>query len=369
MNRKLFLAISVLIAALAAYILFFSGIMPKKTRIVLVTEKEDRTLTELFEDFGRKNPDIILDIVVRRKYDAEEYVVSGKADMWLPLESNELSYAEGSYRYKSEGKLYGRFAKIAFTPMILVSARERYSYTSTMTLQEIYGYITGRAVWQDINGETEWGRFRFDCPRPDFYEDGADCILLFIHHYFTANNDPREKIGLKELDDENVKEYIRSFLRNVSMESSPGNYFLFGFFGNADTPEVDICVSYEQVFLSTAECDYKYWPRVRIHYPDRLTVSKPRYLVSMAKSLDDPKKAEAISRFEEYMLSDDVQLALIGLGYRPVKATEATEAALAELEEKYGAYGFRAELPELRDSMDYTFLRQFQDLIWEYLQH
>jgi len=88
---------------------------------------------------------------------------------------------------------------------------------------------------------------------------------------------------------------------------------------------------YEQVFLSTVEYDARDWSKVRIHYPDGMTVSKPRYLVSMAKSLENSEKAEAISRFTEYMLSDDVQLAFINLGYRPVKTTEAANAALSEI--------------------------------------
>lgn len=365
MSRKLFLVISAIITALAAYVLFFSGIMPGKTRVVLVVE--DEALTEIFRDFNRKNPDIILDVVVKAGYIGEEYVASGKADMWLPPDSWAMETAENRYRYKYDDKLYGKLEKIAFTPMIFVSASERYAYTSKMSVQEICKNITRPTNWLDINGKAEWGRFRFDCPRPVYYEEGADCISLFIHHYFMAQNDPRGKIGLKELDDENVRELIRSLLQNVSMESTQGKYSVIDLFRTVSNPKADMCVLYEQVFLSTVEYDARDWSKVRIHYPDGMTVSKPRYLVSMAKSLENSEKAEAISRFTEYMLSDDVQLAFINLGYRPVKTTEAANAALSELEERFGDYGFRVELPELRDSMDYAFVRQFQDFLRDYM--
>ena len=118
---------------------------------------------------------------------------------------------------------------------------------------------------------------------------------------------------------------------------------------------MDTCAAYEQTFLNTIAYDSREWSKVRIHYTKELTISKPIYLVSMSKSLNDSKKAEAIKRFEDFLLREDVQQELIGLGYRPVKTTAAIEAELAGLEEKYGDYGFQAELPELRDSLDYSF--------------
>lgn len=151
MSRKLFLVISAIITALAAYVLFFSGIMPGKTRVVLVVE--DEALTEIFRDFNRKNPDIILDVVVKAGYIGEEYVASGKADMWLPPDSWAMETAENRYRYKYDDKLYGKLEKIAFTPMIFVSASERYAYTSKMSVQEICKNITRPTNWLDINGK------------------------------------------------------------------------------------------------------------------------------------------------------------------------------------------------------------------------
>ena len=365
MSRKMFLTISILITVLAAYILFFSGLMPKKTRVVFVIDDE-KVLMDLCDDFNRKNSDIKLDVVVKRHYEAEDYIASGRGDIWMPSDASELIYA-ANYLSDRGYQMYGRFTKIAFTPMIFVSSRERYAYTSEMSLKELYNNIVEKTPWHDINGKTGWGEFKFECPRPDLYETGSNCVALFMHHYFMSNNDPKEKFGIREFSNEVANEYINPLLSNMIMKSHYGNSFLFDSFENPDRPRVDMCVTFEHIFLSTAEYDARYWARVRVHYPDELTISKPVHLVAMSKSLGNAKKAEAIKRFEDYMLSDEVQLKLLDLGYRPAKTTEATEAALAELESKYLDYGFRVELPELRESVDYAFLQQLQDTIKEYI--
>ena len=248
------------VAAVAAYLLFFSGIMPKKTRIVFVTT-ENMTLKDLCADFNEENSDIKLDIVFEEDYNAEEYVESGRADIWLPYESRYLYYAEDHFKYDRGYQLYGRFTKIAFTPMIFVSGKERYAQTSKMSLQEIYNNIAEKATWYDINGKAGWGRFKFECPEPHRYEEGSDCISLFMHHYFISNGDPRGKIGLKELDNEGLKEHIKPLMENIIMRSRYENSFLYDFFDNPDDPTVDTCAAYEQTFLNTIAYDSREWSK------------------------------------------------------------------------------------------------------------
>ncbi len=363
MNKKTFSLISVLVIAIAAYLLFFSGIMPKKTRIVLVAE-ENSILKEICEDFNKENKDIKLDYLEKDSYDAEDYIGSGKGDIWIPEDAMSIKYAQDDYRYDNKGsELYGRFTKIAYTPMIFVSAKQRYQYTSQMTLQDIYSNAAGKKSWDEINGKLNWGSFRFGCANPYTYPHGADFISLFIHDYYRAIGEPRKVIGMKELDDEGLREYIKPFIANISLRGHYGNSFLYDYFREEEAPLIDMCPSYEHVFLDTIAYDADAWSNVRIHYPEP-TISMPIYLISLDNSLKNTKKADAIKRFEDYMLSDDVQKKLFNLGYRPVNAAVAD---LKALEDKYGDYGIRAEMPELIDSINYDFMREFQKTMGKFV--
>jgi len=357
MSKKGFSLISILIIIAAAYLLFFSGLMPKKTRIVFVVSEES-IFEEICDDFNEENKDIKLDLIVKPIYEVQEYVAKGRGDIWIPDDVLALLYTEDGFRYENNGRdLYGRFTRIAHTPMIFVSAKEKYPYTSQMTVEDIYNNAVNNTGWDTISGNMKWGDFRFSCPNPYISEDGANFISLFIHQYYRAKGEKLESVGLKELNDEGLQEYISQFLKNISL--TDGYSFLYDNFNSVDRAlAVDICPTFEWTFFDTMKHSFNsdYWASVRIHYPDP-TISLPVYLVVMKDSLKDSGKADAIKRFEDYMLSEAVQNKLVKLGYRPVNPGEGV---LEELEKKYGAYGIKAELPEYVDPLDYSFIREFQ---------
>lgn len=360
MGKKTFAIISVVALVLAVYLLFFSGLMPNKTRIVLVSSDE-MIMKDICSDFNEENKDIKLVYRMKADYEADDYVDSGRADMWIPNEIGYVCYAEQDYSYQKPGKeLYGRFTKIAFTPMMFVSARDRYAYTSQMSLQDIYNNVVEKKGWDEISGDLGRGSFRFQCPDPYSDEYGADFISLFIHDYYRTIGETKKALKLSDLDDLDLQNYIKPFISGISLEGYYESSFLYRF-DNDEEPEIDMCAAYEWSFFQDNSKDD--WRNVRIHYPEQ-TISMPLNIISMEDSVADPKKNEAIKRFEEYMLREDVQQKLITLGYRPVNATEAT---LSSLEEKYGSYGIKAELPELIDALDYKIIEDFKYTMGKYV--
>lgn len=190
-------------------------------------------------------------------------------------------------------------------------------------LEEKYGEISWQTIhdaalapggWGELGGESDWGYFKLAIPSPRKNVSGLQAMVAAAGEYYGKTN-----INVEDVTDPEFQAWLGEIMSSMS-DLSGGTYTaadlaLFGYTtGDAGLLlESDLLVNMQGLQTRWAE-------PMRIVYPEYVTWFDFPFTVWMGPETTALDKNAAL-KFEEYLLSEEVQRQALAYGLRPANPT------------------------------------------------
>ncbi|MCX7748717.1 MAG: substrate-binding domain-containing protein [Clostridia bacterium] len=346
--------------ALAAVLIFISGVylfsesetginpdlnlkgINKKMELNIIskTGSSQGFLEEARRNFMRQN-NVEINYIGIGTFDAIEYIVKhGPADAWISADETASQILEREYKKRNKGEeIIENVIPLVTSPLVLIGWEERMKKMENLSIDKIYKFVSQGKTWEEIGGESEWGKLKFSHTNPVVSNSGMQFMLLLVHNYYRNKGIDIKEINNRDLDYPEVSQYIKNFEDGCDSRES-GSGTLMDSMIISGPVNYDIVVNYEYYALSNIKKASESWGNLRIYYPNP-TIWSSRSFIILRGAKANKEKIEMLKKFRDYLLSDKMQKKAMLEGYRPANIMSLD---LTYLEEKFSRFGFKKDI-------------------------
>ncbi|TAK31639.1 MAG: hypothetical protein EPO21_17045 [Chloroflexota bacterium] len=191
--------------------------------------------------------------------------------------------------------------------------------------------------WEDLGGESGWGRFKLVIPHPKRDPAGLAAMVSAAGAYFQ-----KPAVSTDELGDGKFLSWLKELLNTVVDFQPYGaeNMVLYGP-SAGDAGQV-----LENYLLLNAEAIEKRWgDGLMVVYPDPVAWYDFPFAIYMGKEKESSAaEKDAAVLFKQFLLSDAQQVGTLSFGLRPASPDVSTDNP-SSLIKRYAAFGFKERVP------------------------
>lgn len=283
--------------------------------------------------------------------------------VWIPSSSAYRRSFETEWRasHKGGGPIF-RAESLATSPLVFAiwesrdeAFRRRYPEVSFHTVAE--AMRMGDRGWEQINGDAEWGRFKFGHADPSRSNSGMLALTMMAYDY----HDKQRALTQTDVADSAFRDWLLGVEANVSRPDGalvPSTGPLMRAMVQHGPSEFDCVLVYEGVALDFARAARDRWEGIRLVYTNpNLWNEHPYYILNTPWTSDDHR--DAAETFLDYLLSEPVQKQALAHGLRPVHPAVSIRSADSPLTSKEAVRaGAQIDVPlNLAQPLDVDVLR------------
>ncbi len=362
-KKIIFLVMSFLIVV-GGLIWMFGGDSPSSSKpIVLNIIGKTGASAGFFEDarleFMKQNKNVEINYIGKGTFEAVEYIVDDNdVDGWICADETGADILKKDYEKAHPGEqIVSEISPIVTTPLVLVGWEERLNRLSNLDISKLYDMVSKGKSWGELGGESSWGFFNFSHTDAVDSNSGMQLITLLIHDYYSKAGNPKRDLSVQDVANGDVLNYIKAFEKNTARQADGSGKFMdmmvqFG------PSKYDVGAIYEYYALSNIKNANGRWGKLKVIYPSPTIWSSRPFIIFKGKNIT-AEKTEALKKFRDLLLSEEMQKKAMLEGYRPANTSVSD---LSYLEKEFSEYGFKKDVSYAVSSPTYEVIDSIRNL-------